>query len=232
MCWLIMLHSFCKELSKRTRKLIRNFQTESATIINPCQYRPEETYQQFNTNVFGLLNVTRAFLPHMRARKSGVIVNIGSIGGWGGTAGAGLYCATKFALEGITESLRNEVAHLGIKVTIIEPGYFRTQLLKPGNTQASNSIEDYAASVGPVRKLLEAYNGKQPGDPKKAAEIIVDIVTQSGTAKGREIPVRVALGTDAYGYIKGVLEQSSKDLEEWKDITVTTDHDDVKQAAH
>lgn len=164
----------------------------------------------------------------MRSRKSGVIVNIGSIGGWGGSAGAGLYCATKFALEGVTEALRNEVAHLGIKVTIIEPGYFRTQLLQPGNSQASTPIEDYAASAGLARKFLESYNGKQPGDPKKAAERIVDIVTGSGSAQGREIPVRVALGTDAYGYIKGVLEQSAKDLEEWKDVTVTTDHDDVK----
>jgi hypothetical protein len=133
--------------------------------------------------------------------------------------------------SGITEALRAEVAPLGIKVTIVEPGYFRTQLLQPGNTQIPHEIADYAESAGKARKFLESYNGKQPGDPKKACERIVDIVTQTGTAQGREIPVRIALGTDAYGIIKGALETSLKSLEEWKDVTVTTDHDDVKTNA-
>src|SRR5579862_5397631 len=99
---------------------------------NPTKPPPpsdEEVKAVFETNVFGQLAVIRAIMPHMRARKSGVVANIGSVGGWSGGTGFGIYCATKFALVGITQALRTEVAHLGIDVTVIEPGYFRTSLL-------------------------------------------------------------------------------------------------------
>ncbi|KAK9764045.1 hypothetical protein K7432_008806 [Basidiobolus ranarum] len=188
----------------------------------------EETFDQFNTNVFGLLNVTRAVLPEMRSRKSGTIVNIGSIGGWRGTPGVGLYCATKFALAGISEALQAETKHLGIDVMLVEPGYFRTSLLRGGNsTSASAHITDYDESIGPIRKALSDINNKQPGDPKKGAQVIIDVVTQSGAAKGRGIPVRLALGSDAPVEIENKCNSTLEQLELWREISSSTDHDDV-----
>src|SRR5208282_1775374 len=107
---------------------------------------PEKTFQQFNTNVFGLLNVTRAVLPYMRERRSGTIVNIGSVGGWQGIARSGLYCATKFTVAGLSEALKYEVKPFGIEVHCIEPGYFATSLLTPSNLSLNTgaSIADYA----------------------------------------------------------------------------------------
>ncbi|KAJ3284265.1 hypothetical protein HK104_010024 [Borealophlyctis nickersoniae] len=191
---------------------------------------PTELYTLFNTNVFGLCTVTTAILPHMRARKSGVIANMGSIGGWNGTPVAGPYCATKFALEGLTEALRAEVAHLGIDVCLIEPGYFRTDLLRPGNrlfTQAR--IQDYDPAVESVRAALNEYNGKQPGDPVKGAKVIVDVLTKSGAAAGREIPVRLPLGSDALVHIKKKCDDTVALLEEWRDVIASTDHEDTKK---
>lgn len=178
----------------------------------------------------------------MRQRKSGTIVIIGSVAGRIGFAGAGLYCSSKFAVEGMTttcyfcsyltlpstsgiaEALRAETKHLGIDVTIVEPGYFRTSLLSPGDNLASATpIPDYEAAVGPARKLMEFAHGKQPGDPKKGAQRIIDVVTKSGLAEGKEIPERIALGSDAYKYIKEKLQETLKNLEEWKDVTESTD---------
>jgi NAD(P)-dependent dehydrogenase (short-subunit alcohol dehydrogenase family) len=131
-----------------------------------------------------------------------------------------LICIT---LLGVTESLRAELEPLGIKVTIIEPGYFRTSVLSTTNLKQAQPISDYEPVMDRVKKFHEGYDGKQPGDPKKACERIVDIVTQSGTANGREIPVRVALGTDAYQVIGDMIDKSRSDLEAWKDVTVSTD---------
>lgn len=126
---------------------------------------------------------------------------------------------------GITESLRAELEPLGIKVTIIEPGYFRTRVLSGSNLKHAQPISDYAPVMERVKKFHDDYDGKQPGDPKKACERIADIVTQTGTAGGREIPVRVALGTDAYKVIGDMIDQSRSNLEDWKDVTVSTDFD-------
>jgi NAD(P)-dependent dehydrogenase (short-subunit alcohol dehydrogenase family) len=191
---------------------------------------PDETLAQFNTNVFGVLNVTRAFLPHLRARRSGVIALISSLAGWVSYPGTGYYCATKFAIEGLGEALHAELAPLGISVTIIEPGYFRTSLLSQGtNTMvAQRHIGDYDQTAGAVIAQLKAADGKQPGDPAKAAQRIVDVLTLSGSAAGRkEVPVRLALGQDAYEAIKSKCESSLALLEEWKDLSRGTEHDDV-----
>jgi NAD(P)-dependent dehydrogenase (short-subunit alcohol dehydrogenase family) len=152
------------------------------------------------------------------------------VGGWGSVAGGGLYCATKFALEGITEALRGELEPLGIAVSIIEPGYFRTSLLNQGSNTivAQRHIADYDQSAGVVLEKLKAVDGKQPGDPVKAAQRIVDVLTLSGSAAGRkEVPLRLALGKDAYEGIKAKCESSLAHLEEWKDLTLGTEHDDV-----
>ncbi|KAI0293632.1 short chain dehydrogenase [Multifurca ochricompacta] len=140
---------------------------------------PQETYDQFNTNVFGALNVARAFLPYMRQRKSGSVVWIGSLGGWMSVPDAGLYISTKFALRGLSETLDDEITPLGLRSIIFELGFFRTEFLAASNRSPYISrIEDYKELTAAVEEQFVAYNGKQPGDPKKAAEIIVDLASK------------------------------------------------------
>ncbi|KAF1325861.1 Dehydrogenase, partial [Globisporangium splendens] len=188
----------------------------------------EEALQQFNTNVFGILNVCRAVLPYMRKQKSGVVANIGSIGGWKGFPGSGLYCASKFAVACISESLRAEVSHLGIDVTVIEPGYFRTSLLGAGSFSAKKHIADLDPVTAPAKALLASVNGKQSGDPVKGAKVIVEALTKSGRCAGRVLPARLVLGKDAVAFETSVLELRQQELSEWSDIAASTDCDDVQ----
>ncbi|CAM6089591.1 unnamed protein product [Calypogeia fissa] len=191
----------------------------------------EEVKAQFETNVFGQLTVIRAVLPHMRAQKSGVIANFGSIGGWRGSIGGGIYSATKFALVGITEAVRMENAHLGIECTVIEPGYFRTNLLSGGSkVNTEKIIDDLRPVMDPVKESYTAISQKQPGDPAKAAQLLVEVLTKSGRCEGRPLPLRLLLGRDAVGYCKKILEQQTKSLNEWAELVSTTDHDDVVQS--
>lgn len=161
----------------------------------------------------------------MRQQKSGVIAQFGSIGSWHGTPAGGIYCGTKWAISGITESLRTEVAQLGIDVCCIEPGYFRTGFLNPGaRLQTQARIKDYDdTAVGQVRALFEERNNKQLGDIEKGAKVIFDVLTKKNV---REIPVRLALGTDAYESITGKCDETKKLLDEWKDVTSQTDHEE------
>lgn len=185
-----------------------------------------EVEAQFSTNVFGQLNMIRAVLPVMRKKRSGVVANLGSIGGWAGSPAAGLYCATKACATILAESLRQEVAHLNIKVTSIEPGYTRTNFLSSGHkTMAANRIADLAAGVDGTYAGLEAYNHNQPGDPQKGAKLIVEALTGTGRCEGRELPVRLSLGSDAYQFVSGHIDRYKKELESWKDLTTTTDCD-------
>jgi hypothetical protein len=142
--------------------------------------------------------------------------------------GIGQYL-TSVIRAGITEALCQELAPLGISTTIIEPGYFRTALLNQGSTLiAQRHIADYDQSAGATLELLKAVDGKQPGDPKKGVQRIVDVLTLSGSAAGRkEVPVRLALGKDAYESIKAKCESSLALLEEWKDLSLGTEHDDA-----
>ncbi|KUL84848.1 hypothetical protein ZTR_08238 [Talaromyces verruculosus] len=184
----------------------------------------EEARAQFNTNLFGQLAVTRAILPYMRDQKSGVIANMGSIAGGHGGINCGYYCATKFALAGITEALRAECEPLGITVTVIEPGYFRTDFLS-GEHKVShnNSIEDYVTVIKPYKDMFSTYDHIQPGDPAMGAQLIVEALAGTCRCSGKGLPLRLAIGSDAVSVIGGVLEESKKSLEAWKDLAVTTD---------
>ncbi|GJJ15055.1 hypothetical protein Clacol_009330 [Clathrus columnatus] len=185
---------------------------------------PEESFQQFNTNIFGALNVTRAVLPYMRAQKSGTIVWFGSIGGWRGSPNCGLYIATKFATRGLAESLQLEVGHLGLRNLCFEPGYFRTSFLADGHRQPYNPrISDYNEITQRAHNALEAYNGKQPGDPKKLASVVLDVVRKEGVAEGRDIPVSLPLGSDCFEGVRSTLEKTTKVLNEWEDVIKGTD---------
>jgi NAD(P)-dependent dehydrogenase (short-subunit alcohol dehydrogenase family) len=188
---------------------------------------PEETFAQFNTNVFGLLNTTRAFLPYMRAARSGVIANLSSVGAWMGAAGVGLYCASKWTVSGLTESLYEELKEFNIKVCCVEPGYFRSNFLNPSNKQVggqSNVIADYDGDSA-VRKgieMMEYYNNKQPGDIKKGCKLMIDVLTE---ATGRPVPMRLYMGADAYQAIGDKCRGTLQVLEDWKDLSTKTDLD-------
>ncbi len=171
----------------------------------------------FRTNVFGLLSVTRAVLPQMRRQRSGHIVNISSIGGYQSFVGWGIYCATKFAVEGITEALALELAPLGIFATTVEPGFFRTDFLDAKSlTTAKNSIADYAATVGAMRSAMSDANHQQPNDPAKIGPALLKLVNHP------KPPVRLPLGADTVEAIEKKNVFVSQELAAWRDVAVST----------
>ncbi|EPQ60997.1 NAD P-binding protein [Gloeophyllum trabeum ATCC 11539] len=185
----------------------------------------EEVQKIFQVNLFGPLNLIRLILPHMRERKSGTIVNVGSQGGTLGFTGMSSYCGTKFALTGYTEILDAEVKHLGIRAVYLELGNFRTDILDPKvkMLRASRSIPDYhtpdsALTAGEA--YIQATSGNQPGDAKKAGEVIVRIC--SGKDE-RGIPERLPLGTDAVANGKAKFRSLLENIEKWEDISRSTD---------
>lgn len=195
---------------------------------------PEEVYASFNTNVFGAMNTIRAFLPHMRAQPladngvRGVVATFGSLGSWRGLAGGGVYAMTKWACSALAESLAPELEPFKIKATVIEPGYFRTGFLNPGALVSSkvriDAYEDENTPSGKTRRALVATDGNQLGDVKKGAEVVVDMLSGTGVASGRELPVRVVLGSDTEKTIRDKFESTNKILEEWKEVLRSTDH--------
>jgi len=173
------------------------------------------------------LKLVRAVLPYMRARKSGIIATMGSLGGWRGHPVAGIYCASKHAVAALTEALKNEVAHLGIDVVTIEPGYFRTAFLTGGHrVTAFRQIDDLIPITSKWTAVFDAVVGKQPGDPAKGAQVIVEALTGSGRCEGRELPARLALGSDAVPAMTEILRTRQVDLDRWADVVTCTDCDD------
>lgn len=174
----------------------------------------------YEVNVFGTLTMQRAVLPVMRRQRSGHIINISSVGGLQGGPGFGVYCSTKFAMEGFSEALAQEVKPLGIWVTIVEPGYFRTDFLDATSLGTEETIiEDYAATAGAVRARAADINHSQPGDPVKAAAAIVDIASAS------EPPVHLLLGTDCVAAVESKIKQLQTDIDNWRSVSVSTDLD-------
>ncbi|MFI1255339.1 oxidoreductase [Streptomyces netropsis] len=171
----------------------------------------------FDVNVFGVLNTLRATLPTLRAQRSGHVLNIGSVGGFATAPAAGLYGASKFALEGVSEALHGELAPLGVRVTIVEPGGFRTDFLSSLSMQVEPaSIADYVAGAGPVREALAKNDGRQPGDPVKAAKAIVDITEVA------EPPLRLQLGADAIERVEAKLDLVRRELDQWRHVALST----------
>jgi short-subunit dehydrogenase len=190
-------------------------------------HSPKEDFDHFNTNVFGMLNVCKAFLPYIRQTTGHrTISNFGSIASWRSGAGYALYSGTKWACSGISEGMRAELAPLGIAVTVIEPGYFRTGFLNPGaQIKSEKTIKEYdETAVGEVRAVLKKVDNNQPGDVVKGSKVIVDVLTKSGVAEGKEVPMRVALGSDAPPAIRAKIDDTIKLLDEWGSITTKTDH--------
>ncbi|MGW1020597.1 oxidoreductase [Streptomyces niveus] len=171
----------------------------------------------FEVHVFGPAALARAVLPHMRARRSGAIVQLSSMGGQMSFAGFAAYSATKFALEGMSEALADEVGPLGIKVLVVEPGAFRTGLF--GGKSLSAEIEAYADTVGPTRRMAATVDGTQPGDPAKAAAAILTALAAERT------PLRLPLGPDAVDAVTGHLDAVRAEIAAWEDVARDTDFD-------
>jgi NAD(P)-dependent dehydrogenase (short-subunit alcohol dehydrogenase family) len=177
------------------------------------EYRP-----MFEANVFGLIRVTQAVLPQMRRQGAGHIVNLSSIGGLVATAGFGMYNATKFAVEGLSEALAQEVGPLGITVTIVEPGPFRTKFLGKAGGEAALKIADYEKTAGKMRAYFREQDGKQTGDPQKAVEAIVKAV------EAENPPLHLLLGASTLPRVKGKIEALQKDFAAWEATTVGADY--------
>ena len=177
----------------------------------------EEIEAVYRTNVFGLLNVTRAVLPLMREQRAGHILNISSLGGYQASAGWGIYGSTKFAVEGITEALYAELKPLGIHATVIEPGFFRTDFMDCSSLQRTKiQMEAYAATVGKTRAFADQNNRQQPGDPAKLARVLIEIVNAP------DPPVRLQIGPDAVRRIEAKNAAVAADISVWRTLSEST----------
>jgi NAD(P)-dependent dehydrogenase (short-subunit alcohol dehydrogenase family) len=176
-----------------------------------------EVRRMFEINFFGLAKMTNAVLPIMRAQRSGHIINIASIGGLVGFPAVGFYNATKFAVDGYSEALSKETAHLGIKVTVIAPSGFRTDWAGRSANNSPIVIEDYTLSAGANKNTIRGYSGQQPGDPFRAAEAIVKAV------KTEHPPLHLLLGAAALKGARNKLEVLKKDYDAWEETTVGAD---------
>ena len=182
----------------------------------------QEVERQFATNVFGLLHVTRAVLPVMRRQGSGHVVNISSVGGYAAYPGWGVYGATKFAVEGLTEALAAELAPLGLKATVVQPGFFRTDFLDASSVvKTAVELAPYAATVGEMRARMSGANHRQPGDPGKLAQALLTL------ADSAEPPLRLPLGSDTLAKIAEKHRLVEHEVAAWRDVAASTDHDDV-----
>jgi NAD(P)-dependent dehydrogenase (short-subunit alcohol dehydrogenase family) len=172
----------------------------------------EELRSLFELHFFAPAALTRLVLPHMRVQGGGAIVQMSSVGGQITAPGFGAYCATKFALEGLTQALHDEIAPFGIRTLIVEPGAFRTGLFRPDAAYHSDAMPEYADTVGPTREYVSGGDGLQPGDPAKAAQAILAALDAD------EPPLRLVLGGDAIDNIRSRLDQLTGELRQWEDV--------------
>jgi NAD(P)-dependent dehydrogenase (short-subunit alcohol dehydrogenase family) len=178
----------------------------------------EQARAQYETNIFGLMNVTRAVLPVMRRQRSGHIFNVSSLGGIVGSTSGSLYCGSKFAVEGFSEALADEVATFGIRVTIVEPGFFRTDFLDATSAEyASAQINDYAHLSADLRRAYAARNHNQAGDPAKLARAITSL------AKDTNPPLRFLAGSDAVASVRQKIGRLQTELNAWESLSTSTD---------
>ena len=180
----------------------------------------DEVERLYRTNVFGLLNVTRALLPSMRKRRSGHIINISSVAGYSAYAGFGVYSSTKFAVEGLTEALHIELAPLGIHATVVEPGFFRTDVLDTNKSliETRERITDYADTAGAMRDAVPGYNHQQPGDPAKLAQALLELVNAVNP------PLRLPLGPDTLARMADKNALIERETSTWRALAASTDY--------
>jgi NAD(P)-dependent dehydrogenase (short-subunit alcohol dehydrogenase family) len=180
----------------------------------------QDARTQYDTNVFGLMHVTRAVLPTMRAQRSGRVFNVSSVGGIVGGASGTLYCASKFAVEGFSESLAAEVAGFGIQVTVVEPGFFRTDFLEPTSVRhGSTPIADYAEAAAALKTFYDSRSRNQAGDPYKLGQALITL------ADAPQQPTRWSAGTDALGMVQTKIDSLQAELDAWRALSASTDGD-------
>lgn len=189
------------------------------------EFSDEQLREQMELNFFAATALTKAVLPTMRSQAAGHILNLTSIGGLVSVGGFSAYCASKFALEGWSEALRDEVGPLGIKVTIIEPGAFRTEFAGSKNMRPQQRIDAYRPVIEPIEAYLYGGDGKQPGDPSKAAEAMIRIVEHP------DPPLRLILGEDALDLAQKKLVAVQQDIAEWKDVGQSTNFEGAETEA-
>jgi NAD(P)-dependent dehydrogenase (short-subunit alcohol dehydrogenase family) len=178
----------------------------------------EEFRKQIETNLFGTIIVTKAAIPVMRRQRSGHIIQFSSVGGRIGAPGRAPYSAAKFAVEGFSEVLTREMTLIGVKVTVIEPGGFRTDFAG-SSTSLAEGRPEYDAVVGATARMQREYNRKQPGDPARAAQVILEVAGMDRP------PFRLALGSDAVNAIEKADRARLEELERWRALSVSTDFD-------
>ena len=179
----------------------------------------EQGYRaQFETNVFGLIAMTKAVLPAMRKRGSGHIINIASVGGLVGNPGSGYYAGTKFAVVGFSEALSKEVAAFGIKVTVVEPGPFRTDWAGRSLQSSPHPIEAYAETVHARLKQVSGYSGRQVGDPVRAAEAMITVVDSPNP------PLNLVLGAPGLKMVREKLAALTAEIDRWEALTLSADY--------
>lgn len=177
----------------------------------------EEMRRQFDVNVFGAVAIAKAFLPRFRERRHGFIVNVTSMGGMITMPGIAYYCGSKFALQGISEVMRSEMAPFGVHVTTLCPGSFRTDWAGRSMIRTERSIPDYDALFDPIREARQAVSGKQLGNPAKLAAAVLDLVESSNP------PPQLLLGSDALKHVSDKIVRLQQEIEAWKPVTVSTD---------
>lgn len=178
----------------------------------------QEARENFDVNVFGALNVIRAVMPHLRKQRSGQIFNISSVGGlYGSFAGWGIYCSTKFALAGFTEALAEEAKEFGVKVTVVYPGYFRTNFLGKGSVRTPKTpISEYTSARQSEMAHLNSISGSQPNDPEKSADVLISMSNEENP------PVHFLLGVDTIDLLNAKNILVNTDVEKWKAFTLST----------
>lgn len=213
----------------RIPKVVRQAEEENGPVdvlINNAGYGHEgileespmeEMRRQFDVNVFGAVAVAKAFLPRFRERRSGFIVNVTSMGGMITMPGIAYYCGSKFALQGISEVMRAEMAPFGVHVTALCPGSFRTDWAGRSMIRTERSIADYDALFDPIRQARQAKSGKQLGDPDKLAAAVLHLVASGNP------PPQLLLGSDALGLVTDRIERLKQEIDAWKSLTVSTD---------
>jgi NAD(P)-dependent dehydrogenase (short-subunit alcohol dehydrogenase family) len=182
----------------------------------------EQFANQIDTNFWGTVHVCRAAIPVLRAQRAGHIMNITSIGGRRGRQGLSGYQSAKFAVEGFSEVLFHELKAIDVKMTIVEPGGFRTDW-SGASMGFSEPIADYAPVIQPFQEFMRQYTGSEPGDPVKAANVLFEV------SRMDEPPMRLVLGKFAKQHVKEGYEESLAELERWSDLTLSTEHDDARE---
>lgn len=185
------------------------------------EFSAQQLREQMELNFFAAADLTRAVLPLMRARRHGHVLNLTSIGGLVSIGGFGAYCAGKFALEAWSEALRDEVAPFGIKVTIVEPGNFRTEFAGDANMRPARQMDEYRSAIAPIEQFLYGQAGRQPGDPVKAADLMIAAVDSASP------PLRLMLGADAYELWDRTVEARNAELAAWRSRGEATAYPDA-----